>query len=63
MVPYADLINHSPYSAAYVDAQQGEKMLPWSKPDEDEVVLYADRAYKKVSAPAPARMCASMSRI
>ena len=28
MVPYADLINHSPYSAAYVDARKGERPLP-----------------------------------
>ena len=47
MVPYADLINHSPYSAAYVDARKGERPLPWAEREDDDVILYADRAYKK----------------
>ena len=47
LVPYADLITHSPYSAAYVDARKGERPLPWAEREDDDVILYADRAYKK----------------
>jgi len=41
MVPYADLINHSPYSQAYFMTNN----VPLSK--QKEVVLYADRNYAK----------------
>merc|ERR1719253_2252761 len=41
LVPYADLINHSPFSGAYVDArQEGDWLI---KTGEEEVILYADR--------------------
>lgn len=46
MVPYADLINHSPFSRAYIDAQQSGDWL--FKSGEEEVVLYADRGYRKM---------------
>ena len=41
LVPYADLINHSPYASSYFLTNQ----LPFS--DEKEVTLYADRGYAK----------------
>ena len=41
LVPYADLLNHSPYSQSYFMSNT----LPFS--DEWEVVLYADRAFAK----------------
>mmetsp|Transcript_7694 Transcript_7694/g.8472 ORF Transcript_7694/g.8472 Transcript_7694/m.8472 type:complete len:614 (+) Transcript_7694:67-1908(+) len=46
MVPYADLINHSPYSQAYLDARETGDWL--FKTGEEEVVLYADRGYRKM---------------
>ena len=46
MVPYVDFINHSPFSSSYVDAREVPKAFPWEE-KEDEVVLFADRAYKK----------------
>ncbi len=46
MVPYVDFINHSPFSSSYVDAREIPKAFFW-EPQEDEVVLFADRAYKK----------------
>lgn len=46
MVPYADLINHSPYSGAYLDARETGDWL--FKTGEEEVVLYADRGYRKM---------------
>lgn len=46
MVPYADLINHSPYSGAYLDARETGDWL--FKTGEEEVILYADRAYRKM---------------
>lgn len=46
MVPYADLINHSPYSGAYLDARETGDWL--FKTGEEEVVLYADRAYRRM---------------
>ena len=42
-MPYADLFNHNPFANSYIDArQQGF----FSKTD--EVVVYADRSYKKM---------------
>ena len=46
MVPYADLINHSPYSGAYLDARETGDWL--FKTGEEEVTLYADRGYRKM---------------
>jgi len=46
MVPYADLINHSPFSQAYIDAQEGGDWLFSS--GEEEVILYADRGYRRM---------------
>ncbi len=46
MVPYADLINHSPYSGAYLDARETGDWL--FKTGEEEVILYADRGYRKM---------------
>jgi hypothetical protein len=46
LVPYADLINHSPFSKAFIDAR---KVGDWLfKAEEEEVILYADRAYKRM---------------
>mmetsp|Transcript_5355 Transcript_5355/g.5517 ORF Transcript_5355/g.5517 Transcript_5355/m.5517 type:complete len:595 (+) Transcript_5355:223-2007(+) len=44
LVPYADLMNHNPYSNTYIDAQRSG--LPFLSSTE-EVALYADRSYKK----------------
>lgn len=46
MVPYADLINHSPYSGAYLDAREVGDWL--FKTGEEEVILYADRGYRRM---------------
>jgi len=46
MVPYADLINHSPYSGAYLDARETGDWL--FKTGEEEVILYADRGYRRM---------------
>ena len=46
MVPYADLINHSPYSGAYLDARETGDWL--FKTGAEEVVLYADRGYRRM---------------
>ena len=46
LVPYADLINHSPYSQAYLDARESGDWL--FKTGKEEVILYADRAYRKM---------------
>jgi Rubisco LSMT substrate-binding/SET domain len=45
MVPYADLINHSPFSQAYIDARESGDWL--FKNGEEEVVLFADRGYRR----------------
>lgn len=46
MVPYADLINHSPFSQAYIDArEQGDWLV---KTGDEEVILFADRSYRKM---------------
>ena len=44
LVPYADLMNHSPYSNTYIDAQKSG--LPLLSRQE-EVALYSDRNYRK----------------
>jgi hypothetical protein len=46
MVPYADLINHSPFSQAYIDARETGDWL--FKTGEEEVILYADRSYRRM---------------
>lgn len=46
MVPYADLINHSPFSGAYLDAQESGDWL--FKTGEEEVILYADRQIRRM---------------
>jgi len=46
LVPYIDFINHSPFSSSYVDARAIPKAFPWEAED-DEVVLFSDRAYKQ----------------
>jgi hypothetical protein len=46
MVPYADLINHSAFSQAYIDARQSGDWL--FKNGEEEVILYADRGYRRM---------------
>jgi hypothetical protein len=46
MVPYADLINHSPFSQAYVDARESGSWI--IKDGGEEVILYADRGYRKM---------------
>lgn len=46
MVPYADLINHSPFSQAYIDARESGDWL--FKTGEEEVILYADRRYRRM---------------
>jgi len=43
MVPYADLINHSPFSQAYIDARSPSE---WMIETGDEVILFADRSYR-----------------
>eukprot|EP00981_Chlorochromonas_danica_P001507 scaffold326_cov169-Ochromonas_danica.AAC.8 len=44
LVPYADLMNHNPYSNTYIDAQTSG--LPLISRTE-EVAVYSDRIYKK----------------
>jgi histone-lysine N-methyltransferase SETD3 len=46
MVPYADLINHSPFSQAYIDARESGDWL--FKTGEEEIILYADRNYRRM---------------
>jgi len=46
MVPYADLINHSPFSQAYIDARKEGDWL--FKSGKEEVILYADRGYRRM---------------
>jgi len=46
MVPYADLINHSAFSGAYVDARQSGSWL--FKDGDEEIILYAERSYRKM---------------
>jgi hypothetical protein len=46
MVPYADLINHSCFSQAYIDAREAGDWL--FKTGDEEVILYADRGYRRM---------------
>lgn len=46
LVPYADLINHSPFSQAYIDAREAGDWL--FKIGGEEVVLFADRGYRRM---------------
>jgi histone-lysine N-methyltransferase SETD3 len=46
LVPYADLINHSPFSQAYIDAREAGDWI--FKNGEEEVILYADRRYRRM---------------
>jgi hypothetical protein len=46
LVPYADLINHSPFSGAYIDARENGDWL--FKSGDEEIILYADRAYRRM---------------
>lgn len=41
MVPYADLLNHNPYSTSYIDS----KSIPFSR--SYEISMYSDRTYSK----------------
>ena len=41
MVPYADLLNHNPYSTSYIDS----KSVPFSR--SFEISMYSDRSYNK----------------
>jgi len=60
LVPYADLMNHNPYSNTYIDAQRSGMPLISRK---EEVAVYADRPYKKfeqVSASSTVMMFEAM---
>ena len=46
LVPYADLINHSPFSTAYIQAQLGKKSIFGD--EQDKIVVFADRTFKKM---------------
>ena len=46
LVPYVDLINHSAFSQCFVDAREAGDWI--FKTGEDEVILYADRGYRKM---------------
>lgn len=46
LVPYADLMNHNPFSNTYIDAQTTGGMASFIKRKE-EVAIYSDRSYKK----------------
>jgi len=46
MVPYADLINHSAFSQAFIDARESGDWL--FKSGEEEIILYADRGYRQM---------------
>eukprot|EP00581_Thalassiosira_minuscula_P015367 CAMPEP_0183721608 /NCGR_PEP_ID=MMETSP0737-20130205/13829_1 /TAXON_ID=385413 /ORGANISM="Thalassiosira miniscula, Strain CCMP1093" /LENGTH=577 /DNA_ID=CAMNT_0025951645 /DNA_START=79 /DNA_END=1809 /DNA_ORIENTATION=- len=46
MVPYADLINHSAFSQAFIDARESGDWL--FKDGDEEVILYADRGYRQM---------------
>ena len=46
MVPYADLINHSPFSQAYIDARASGDWI--FKDGKEEIILYADRGYRRM---------------
>jgi len=44
LVPYADLFNHNPFASSFIDAQSKGG---WFTETKEEVVVYADRSYKK----------------
>ena len=44
LVPYADLMNHNPYSRTYIDAQRSGMPLISRT---EEVAVYSDRPYKQ----------------
>jgi Rubisco LSMT substrate-binding/SET domain len=46
MVPYADLINHSSFSQCYIDARESGDWL--FKTGEEEVIIFADRGYRRM---------------
>lgn len=46
MVPYADLINHSVFSQAFLDARPVGDWL--FQTGEEEVILHADRGYRRM---------------
>ncbi len=47
-MPYADLFNHNPFANSYIDARQQGFFTKT-----DEVVVYADRSYKKMEQVCP----------
>jgi hypothetical protein len=55
MVPYADLINHSAFSQAFIDARECGDWL--FKTGEEEVILYADRGYKQMEQVSVKLLC------
>lgn len=56
LVPYADLMNHNPYSNTYIDAQRsGMPLISKS----EEVAVYADRGYKKFEQVIIQEVCSS----
>merc|ERR1711871_1388999 len=46
LVPYADLMNHNPYSNTYIDSQTSGGITSFINKKE-EVAIYSDRSYKK----------------
>jgi hypothetical protein len=54
LVPYADLINHSPFSQAYIDARENGDWL--FKSGDEEVILYADRGYRRMEQVRTAKL-------
>ena len=46
LVPYADLLNHSPYSSTYIDSQTAWGISSFLN-KRQEVAVYSDRSYKK----------------
>lgn len=46
LVPYADLLNHSPYSSTYIDSQTVGGITSFLN-KKQEVAVYSDRSYKK----------------
>ena len=46
LVPYADLLNHSPYSNSYIDTQAAGGITTFIN-RRHEVAVYSDRSYKK----------------
>lgn len=44
LVPYADLFNHNPFASSFIDSRTTGG---WFTPKLTEVVVYADRGYKK----------------